>query len=317
MNPTTPTHPAPAMSHGGTFMRPGAVGWGPASPGELQPELAPAVIEHALAAAAKDPDQVTDLLDELSRGRLWLPLPDDERPVTDGSAVLLPTVTYLGAEFVPAFTSARQLAGWHARTQLHRRASAAAEELPDDPAEPQSPDGPFAAMPHIVVPAARAGPAAARAEWASRSIQAPRPASPSTRKASATWPPPGGSADGAGPGAPASGRPDHAAGRVRVTLRRHPRCPAGRPGLAVGTRRRRGPGHLGHAARPALRSRAPPGHRRDRAGRPARCPRRGSPSTSRFPARASRTGSTSGSPRRPSPFYIPRLRNQPRSGLRC
>jgi hypothetical protein len=67
-----------------------------------------------LAAAAKDPDQVTDLLDELSRGRLWLPLPDAS-PVTDGSAVLLPTVTYLGAEFVPAFTSAERLAGWPGR----------------------------------------------------------------------------------------------------------------------------------------------------------------------------------------------------------
>ena len=117
MDPTTPAHPAAAMSHGGTFMRPGAVGWGgqpgALQPGMLQPELAPAAIEHALAAAAKDPDRVTDLLDELSRGRLWLPLPEDERPVTDGSAVLLPTVMYLGAEFVPAFTSARQLAAWH------------------------------------------------------------------------------------------------------------------------------------------------------------------------------------------------------------
>ena len=37
------------------------------------------------------------MLDELSRGRLWLPLPE-VRPVTDGSAVVLPTVTYLGAE---------------------------------------------------------------------------------------------------------------------------------------------------------------------------------------------------------------------------
>jgi hypothetical protein len=46
--------------------------------------------------------------------------------------VLLPTVTYLGAEFVPAFTSAGRLAGW----------------LGQDPVPP------FAAMPHIVVPAA-------------------------------------------------------------------------------------------------------------------------------------------------------------------
>jgi hypothetical protein len=77
MNPTTPTNPGSAtsysaLSQGGTFMRPGAVGWG-----QPQPDLTPAATEQALAAAAKDPDRVTDLLDELSRGRLWLPLPND------------------------------------------------------------------------------------------------------------------------------------------------------------------------------------------------------------------------------------------------
>jgi hypothetical protein len=136
MNPTTPTS---AMSQGATFMRPGAMAWGQAGPpGQAgqgaQPPADPATpvtVEHALAAAAKDPDRVTDLLDELSRGRLWLPLPE-VRPVTDGSAVVLPTVTYLGTEFVPAFTSAGRLAGW----------------LGQDPVPP------FAAMPHIVVPAA-------------------------------------------------------------------------------------------------------------------------------------------------------------------
>jgi hypothetical protein len=130
MNPTTPTS---AMSQGGTFVRPGALAWG--QPGQAGPPLAepatPATVEHALAAAAKDPDRVTDLLDELSRGRLWLPLPE-ARPVTDGSAVVLPTVTYLGAEFVPAFTSAARLASW----------------LGQDPVPP------FVSMPHIVVPAA-------------------------------------------------------------------------------------------------------------------------------------------------------------------
>ena len=44
----------------------------------------------------------------------------------------LPTVTYLGAEFVPAFTSAGRLANWLG----------------------PGPGPPFAAMPHIVVPAA-------------------------------------------------------------------------------------------------------------------------------------------------------------------
>jgi hypothetical protein len=125
MNPMTPITPGSALAQGGTFMRPGALGWGQRS----GPPPDDAAIEAALAAAAKDPEQIGYLLDELSRGRLWLPLPDD-RPVTDGSAVLLPTVTYLGSEFVPAFTSARRLAAWLGRADL-------------DPPEP-----------HIVVPAA-------------------------------------------------------------------------------------------------------------------------------------------------------------------
>jgi len=70
-------------------------------------------IEQALAEAARDPDRIGDLLDELSRGMLWVPLPDDDGPVTDGSAVVLPIVTYLGAEFVPAFVSARRLTDWY------------------------------------------------------------------------------------------------------------------------------------------------------------------------------------------------------------
>src|SRR5580704_16880749 len=145
MNPKTPTNPGSAMLQGGTFMRPGAVAWGyPGQPGTPQPDLTLAATEHALAAAAKDPDRVTDLLDELSRGRLWLPLPEDERPVTDGSAVLLPAVT-----------SAQQLAAWHGRGTPAGQVPVPAQQPPDDPARRSSEgDGPFAAMPHIVVPAA-------------------------------------------------------------------------------------------------------------------------------------------------------------------
>ncbi len=139
------------MSQGGTFIRPGAVGWGLA--GHPQPDAdrtAPAVIEHALDAAVKDPDRATDLLDELSRGRLWLPLPEN-RPVTDGSAVLLPTVTYLGADFVPAFTSAAQLADWLGHPQSPVPAQSPGES---DSIRPVPGENPFAAMPHIVVAAA-------------------------------------------------------------------------------------------------------------------------------------------------------------------
>jgi hypothetical protein len=97
-------------------------------------------VERALAAAIAGTGRIGDLLDELSRGRLWLPLPDDGRPVTDGSAVTLPTVTYLGSEFVPAFTSAARL-----------RASVPRPRSPAPPASAQIP-APVVA-PHIVVPA--------------------------------------------------------------------------------------------------------------------------------------------------------------------
>ncbi|HEY3734925.1 MAG TPA: enhanced serine sensitivity protein SseB C-terminal domain-containing protein [Streptosporangiaceae bacterium] len=89
-------------------------------------------VARALAAAIKDADRVADLLDVLSDGRLWVPLPDDGRPVTDGSSLTLPTVTYLGSEFVPAFTSADELIS-----------------LMTDPA-----DGPPPVIPHVIVPAA-------------------------------------------------------------------------------------------------------------------------------------------------------------------
>ena len=130
-HPRVPADLTPAMAHGGTFVRPGAFAWGRPDgrpEGEASAVADSTAIEDALAVAVKDPYRVTDLLDELRTGRLWVPLPEDDGPVTDGSAVHLPTVTYLGAEFVPAFTSAGRLASWSA-------------------------DG-TADMPHIVVPAA-------------------------------------------------------------------------------------------------------------------------------------------------------------------
>jgi hypothetical protein len=96
-------------------------------------------IERALTAAVADASRIGDLLDELSRGRLWLPLPDDGRPVTDGSAVNLPTLTYLGTSFVPAFTSVARLSGSIPRP----RTSASGGVYVPAPVPP-----------HIVVPAA-------------------------------------------------------------------------------------------------------------------------------------------------------------------
>jgi hypothetical protein len=94
-------------------------------------------VAAALDAAISDSDRIPDLLDVLSSGRLWVPLPDDGRPATDGSSLTMPTVTYLGSEFVPAFTSAAALTSYMAGTGT---------EIGADP-------GP-AVVPHAVVPAA-------------------------------------------------------------------------------------------------------------------------------------------------------------------
>ena len=70
------------------------------------------IVERAFSAAAADgtdPARLDDLLDALSTGRLWLPLPADGSPATDGSAVHLPTVRFLGCVFIPAYTSAARL----------------------------------------------------------------------------------------------------------------------------------------------------------------------------------------------------------------
>ncbi|HEY2507960.1 MAG TPA: SseB family protein [Streptosporangiaceae bacterium] len=66
-------------------------------------------VEQAIAAATRNADRIGALLDMLRTARLWLPLPDDQTPVIKGGAVTLPTVRYLGSDFVPAYTSARLL----------------------------------------------------------------------------------------------------------------------------------------------------------------------------------------------------------------
>jgi len=70
-------------------------------------------VERALAAAVRDAAHIGDLLEVLRTARLWLPLPADGTPAVKGTAVTLPTVSYLGSDFVPAYSSAsllRQLA---------------------------------------------------------------------------------------------------------------------------------------------------------------------------------------------------------------
>lgn len=127
--------PAQALAQGGTFVRPGAIAWGDArGRPSAAPDAACEVVEKALATMASGDGHLTDLLDELARARVWVPLPVRREPVTDGSAVELPVVTYLGADFVPCFTSAGRLARYAGR-RLERASDARR-------------------VPHIVVPAA-------------------------------------------------------------------------------------------------------------------------------------------------------------------
>jgi hypothetical protein len=121
---------AQATAHGSTYLRPGAVVWGgrPDEPDGAYSSCA--AVEQVLAAVIKDADRMNDLLDELGRARLWIPLPDGQGPVTDGSAVTLPTVTYLGAEFIPAFTSAQRLSDAWKAPYIAVPAAALARRLP-------------------------------------------------------------------------------------------------------------------------------------------------------------------------------------------
>jgi hypothetical protein len=110
-------------------------------------------VERALAAAVRDSARVGDLLDALSRGRLWLPLPEDGRPVTDGSAVNLPVVTYLGSDFVPAYTSVGRLLACAASPDGTRSCAAARGSTGPGTAGASTAQPPLV-VPHVVVPAA-------------------------------------------------------------------------------------------------------------------------------------------------------------------
>jgi hypothetical protein len=114
-------------------------------PADVAPESA---VERALAAAIEDASRIGDLLDVLRRARLWLPLPGGGNAAIKGTAVTLPTVCYLGSEFVPAYSSAQLL------RQLASPASAAATASTADPAGPVSTADPAEALPHVVVRAA-------------------------------------------------------------------------------------------------------------------------------------------------------------------
>jgi hypothetical protein len=118
-----------------------------AAAGQVAPSVPVEPVEQALAAAVADTDRVGELLDALRSARLWLPLPEDGRPVVTGSAVTLPTVSYLGSEFVPAYSSARLL-------ERFGRLTPAEPAAPLSPAAELAPGQEADAVPHVVVRAA-------------------------------------------------------------------------------------------------------------------------------------------------------------------
>jgi type III secretion system (T3SS) SseB-like protein len=102
-----------------------------------EPVVPTSAVEQALAAAARDAGRIGDLLEVLRSARLWLPLPADGTQAINGTAVTLPIVSYLGSDFVPAYSSADLL-------QQFARA-----EVAEEPEAVQ-----LAPVPHVVVRAA-------------------------------------------------------------------------------------------------------------------------------------------------------------------
>jgi hypothetical protein len=143
--------PAQAMTHGGTtIIRPGAIAWG--GPRDALDRGFPSceAVERSLGSVVRDSGQLPGLLAELTRTRLWVPLPlRRRRPFTDGTAIMLPLVSYGGVDFVPCFTSVRRLTTW-------------ADAVPAEPGEfsfeaagrPWRRAGDTRIVPHIVVLAA-------------------------------------------------------------------------------------------------------------------------------------------------------------------
>lgn len=128
--------PAQSMTHGGTtIIRPGAVAWGGRPDAQDRGYSSCEAIERSLRAVMRDGEQLPGLLAELTRTQLWVPLPvRRRRPVTDGTAVMLPLVSSDGTDFVPCFTSAARLGTWaelgFEGTAGHRRRAGDARVAP-------------------------------------------------------------------------------------------------------------------------------------------------------------------------------------------
>ncbi|MCW2936076.1 MAG: hypothetical protein JWM19_7038 [Actinomycetia bacterium] len=121
------------IPYGGTFVRPGVIAWDGVLASGTVPAPRPSyssceLVEQAIVgvrgagildeadaagnSAAADAGRLAELVVELSGARLWLPLPAGPKPVTDGSAIVLPVIRCADTDFVPAFTSVQRLGTW-------------------------------------------------------------------------------------------------------------------------------------------------------------------------------------------------------------
>jgi hypothetical protein len=144
---------------GGTIVRPGVIAWdGIVSGGTATGHSSCEAVEQAIMAAASDaaPGEAAgldDLLGELARCRLWLPLPGGAARVTDGSAVILPLIAYDGDGFVPAFTSVQRLGAWcDPRTMRSDPADASGPVRSGDPGWARDMASGTRLVRHVVVP---------------------------------------------------------------------------------------------------------------------------------------------------------------------
>ena len=146
------------IPNGGTFVRPGVIAWdgflaAGADRAHTTGYSSCDVVEQAIAAALTDAGRLAQLLTELPRARLWLPLPDGPQPVTDGSAVVLPVITCAGTDFVPAFTSVQRLTTWSdPRTMRSDAASASGPVRSGDPPWVRDLAAGTGTVRHVVVP---------------------------------------------------------------------------------------------------------------------------------------------------------------------
>jgi hypothetical protein len=167
------------IPYGGTFVRPGVIAWdGILASGTVRaprPGYSSCdVVEQAITsvpgedplgedaqgedtlgedAPGGDTARLAELAVELARARLWLPLPAGPKPVTDGSAIVLPVIRCAGTDFVPAFTSVQRLGAWaDPRTMRSDPGSQDAPLRSGDPAWLRDPVSRVAMIRHVVVP---------------------------------------------------------------------------------------------------------------------------------------------------------------------